>query len=427
MGESQFLQVESKSFEIAKHVSTLSITERSRSHVSSVSMGFLAARWCREALLEVANLSTAKHLFRSFRERNSVFVIQKQSNVRGAFVSITVLREYRGKGIVIIPEGRDGKGWRGVSKVIHGLLNPLVSENHDSKHRRPPTLTAQNKSNIHGESRTYKDAANRGDIPKKDLPKITHVISHVIEENIPETRDSGKAVVNGSVELYLKVVLGVGPEEKWVVKWAGIMDQPNGASVSSEDPNILFEGGPSRTGPLKVVSNDAGRKISKPNQPKQIQKLVWRPRSISSAQTSREPSPSPRTDPTPSIETVKDPENSQKALLSATLRRLGSDTENEVQIAGDANKWLLRLRDGRSLVLPAACFCKSGPMHGIDDSDHAIVPVYDGDTPEISENWNEEDSVVDSVMDSAVETYAEVEQMTPQAGEHSPLDRRAHV
>ena len=395
MGESQFLQVESKSFEIAKHVSTLSITERSRSHVSSVSMGFLAARWCREALLEVANLSTAKHLFRSFRERNSVFVIQKQSNVRGAFVSITVLGETRGKGIVIIPEGRDGKGWRDVSNVIHGLLNPLVPENHDSKHRRPPTPTAQNNSNIHGESRTFKEAVIRGDIPK---------ISHVIEGNIPEMRDSGKAVVNGSVELYLKVVLGVGPEEKWAVKWAGVMDQPNGASVSIEDPvgrrgdtNILFDGGPSRTGPSNVVSSDAGRKISKPNQPKPIQKLVWRPRSISSAQTSREPSPSPRTDPTPSIETVKDPETSQKALLSATLRRLGSDTENEVQIAGDATKWLLRLRDGRSLVLPAACFCKSGPMHGID----AIVPVYDVDTPEISENWSEEDSVVDSVMDSA--------------------------
>ena len=295
MGESQFLQVESKSFEIAKHVSTLSITERSRSHVSSVSMGFLAARWCRETLLEVANLSTEKHLFRSFRERNSVFVIQKQSNVRGAFVSITVLGEYRGKGIVIIPEGRDGKGWRGVSNVIHGLLNPLVSENHDSKHRRPPTLTAQNKSNILGESRTYKDAANRGDIPKKDLPKITHVISHVIEENIPETRDSGKAVVNGSVELYLKVVLGVGSEEKWVVKWAGIMDQPNGASASSEDPS-LFEGGPSRTEPLKVASKEAGPSRTKPNQPKPTQKLVWRPRSTSSAQTSQELSPSPRTE-----------------------------------------------------------------------------------------------------------------------------------
>ncbi|GMY39078.1 heterogeneous nuclear ribonucleoprotein Q-like [Fagus crenata] len=187
------------------------------------------------------------------------------------------------------------------------------------------------------------------------------------------------------------------------------------------DTNVLFEGGPSRTGPTNAASSDAGQKISKPNQPRPNQKLVWRPRSISSAQTSREPSPSPRNDPTPSIETVKDPETSQKALLSATLRRLGSDTENEVQIAGDATKWLLRLRDGRSLVLLAACFCKSGPMHGIEDLDHAIVPVYDGDMPEIYENWSEEDSVVDSVMDSAVETYAEVEQMTPHAGEHSPL------
>ena len=118
---------------------------------------------------------------------------------------------------------------------------------------------------------------------------------------------------------------------------------------------------------------------------------------------------------------MKDPEASHKALLSATLCRLGSDTENEVQIARDATKCLLRLRDGRSLVLPAACFCRSGVKHGTEDSDQAIVPAYDGDTPEMSENWSEEDSVVDPVMDSALETYAEVEQMTPHAGEQSPL------
>ena len=120
---------------------------------------------------------------------------------------------------------------------------------------------------------------------------------------------------------------------------------------------------------------------------------------------------------------VKDPKASQRALLSATLRRLGSDTDNEVQIAGDATKWLLRLRDGRSLVLLVACLCRSRVTQGAEDMDQAIVTVYDGDTPEIFENWSDEDSVADSVMDSTLEalTHGEVEQMTPPIGEQSPL------
>ena len=176
-----------------------------------------------------------------------MFVIQKQRNARGGFVSITVLGESRGKGIVIILERRDGKGWRGVSNVIHGLLTSMVPEKHDSNPRRPPTLTAQRSqnSNTHGESRTFKEAVIREDINPKIL--------HVIEGNILDLRDSGNALVSELVELYLKVILGVGPGEKWVVKWAGVMDQPNGAIVSIEDlvgrrcdAMDTFEGGSSR-------------------------------------------------------------------------------------------------------------------------------------------------------------------------------------
>jgi hypothetical protein len=263
-------------------------------------MGLLAARWCREALLEVANLSTEKHLFRSFRERNTVFVIQKQRNVKGGFVSITVLGESRGKGIVIIPEGRDGKGWRGVSNVLHGLLTPMVPEKHESNHRRPPTPIPQRSqiSNTHGESRTFKEAVIRGDINPK--------ISHVIEGNIPDLRDSGKTLVNDSVELYLKVILGVGPGQKWMVKWAGVMDQPNEAQILTEDQmgcgcenTLTLEGGPSctlvkpdvRIRPTAVVPTETARKLNSvqpiTHKHDPVPKFVWRPRTSGSQKSTK--------------------------------------------------------------------------------------------------------------------------------------------
>uniref|UniRef100_A0A2N9GTP0 Endonuclease/exonuclease/phosphatase domain-containing protein n=1 Tax=Fagus sylvatica TaxID=28930 RepID=A0A2N9GTP0_FAGSY len=77
-----------------------------------------------------------------------------------------------------------------------------------------------------------------------------------------------------------------------------------------------------------------------------------------------------------------DLEASHRELTSATLCCLGSDTTNEVQIAGDATKWLLGLRDGRSLVLLVVCHCGSGVTPGIDDMGQAIVTINGRDTPE---------------------------------------------
>ena len=57
------------------------------------------------------SLSIRKHiLFRTFCEGNKIFVVQKQMNGRCNFVIVTVLGDSKGRGCVIIPEGRDGAG-----------------------------------------------------------------------------------------------------------------------------------------------------------------------------------------------------------------------------------------------------------------------------------------------------------------------------
>uniref|UniRef100_A0A2N9GEX2 Reverse transcriptase domain-containing protein n=1 Tax=Fagus sylvatica TaxID=28930 RepID=A0A2N9GEX2_FAGSY len=59
-------------------------------------MGFAAAIWFRDVLLE--------------------------RNGRGGFVTVTVLGDSKGRGCVIVPEGRDTWGWRGLSKEVDGLM-----------------------------------------------------------------------------------------------------------------------------------------------------------------------------------------------------------------------------------------------------------------------------------------------------------------
>ena len=143
MGENRFFFVESKSFEIAKNASELSLIECSRNHVSIVMMGFVAALWLRGVLLEVAKMSNDQNLFRSFHEGNKIFVLQKQRNGKGQFVTITTLGESKSKGYVIIPEGRDACGWHGLSREINGLMVATIAGNRDVNHRQLDQCTHQ--------------------------------------------------------------------------------------------------------------------------------------------------------------------------------------------------------------------------------------------------------------------------------------------
>ena len=115
--------VESKLFELKKNAMEVTIIERGKKHRSIVSMGFVAAFWFRDSLLEVATLSRDQNAFRSFREGNKVYVVQKQRNDKGNFVTVTILGDSKGRGGVIILEGRDCWGWRGISVEIGELLS----------------------------------------------------------------------------------------------------------------------------------------------------------------------------------------------------------------------------------------------------------------------------------------------------------------
>ena len=75
-------------------------------------------------------------------------------------------------------------------------------------------------SNSRKQSRTFKDAVIQGD----DIPKISHINSGI---NI-DMHQFSNGLVNGFVVISLKIILGVGQNNKWEVKWAGVLDEPSG-------------------------------------------------------------------------------------------------------------------------------------------------------------------------------------------------------
>ena len=71
-----------------------------------------------------------------------VFVLQKNRNDRGRFVSVMEYGTQRRKGSIVIPKGHDRWGWRGFNLALTGLLGqsqPVHSQPGTSRGvSRPP-------------------------------------------------------------------------------------------------------------------------------------------------------------------------------------------------------------------------------------------------------------------------------------------------
>uniref|UniRef100_A0A2N9FWW1 Reverse transcriptase domain-containing protein n=1 Tax=Fagus sylvatica TaxID=28930 RepID=A0A2N9FWW1_FAGSY len=220
MGGHRSFHVESKSFEVVvegKGVG-LCIIERGRNCTNTLNFGREGTQWFRMVLLEVSSISPDQHYIRTRREGNQVFLIKKHCNTRGRYLIVKEIGVTKNKGSILIPEGRDLWGWRGLSQVVDGLLgaDQPPRQRHLATHsevhqRQDGKLSHQNQR----EQRTFKDA----------------VIIGINDTKIPQQYfrngcDSRAAVTN-CVDLNLKIVLAVGPQGEWTVQWAGVIDKSN--------------------------------------------------------------------------------------------------------------------------------------------------------------------------------------------------------
>jgi hypothetical protein len=147
-------------------------------------------------------------------------VVQKQRNGQGSFVSVTVLGDSKSRDCVIIPEGRDAWGCRGVSHEIDHLLRPKVVEQQGVNSRRLERGNFTAEGHFRKESHTFKEAVTLGG----NIPKVSHRITGV---NI-DLNQVGNGLVNGATEISLKIILGIRHKNNWEVKWAGVVDGSSG-------------------------------------------------------------------------------------------------------------------------------------------------------------------------------------------------------
>ncbi len=66
----------------------------------------------------IALLSHDQGFVRTCKEEGKVFILQKNKNDRGRYVSVTEYGAKSRKGSVVIPEGHDRWGWRGFSLAM---------------------------------------------------------------------------------------------------------------------------------------------------------------------------------------------------------------------------------------------------------------------------------------------------------------------
>ena len=351
------MYVESKSFEITKNAFEMRIIERGRKHFSNVSMGFAAAQWLRDALLEVAKLSNDQNLFRSFREGNKVYVVQKQKNDRGSFVSVTVLGDSKSRDCVIIPEGRDTWGWRGISHEIDQLLRPKVVAQQGANSRRPEEGNSTAKGHFRKEFQTFKEAVTLGG----NIPKVSHIDTGV---NI-DLNQVGNGLIKGATEISLKLILGIDRNNKWEVRWAGVIDESSGDQYQAQqaiNPVPINPLTRNITNP-PLVEVPLRPKAYWPNEHGPYPHKVWRPRVTDIRNVQKIPeAPSGSTVTRPEVEHVSvhscdiDSEISTHIVPVEPCAQPIADVMQGIGVVdrswGSSSDWFLDLRDGRRLRIP---------------------------------------------------------------------------
>uniref|UniRef100_A0A2N9FPT0 Reverse transcriptase domain-containing protein n=1 Tax=Fagus sylvatica TaxID=28930 RepID=A0A2N9FPT0_FAGSY len=395
---------------------------------SEVSMGFATALWFRDAILEVAKLSRDQNVFRSFREGNKVYVIQKQRNDRGNFVTVTVLGDSKGRGGVIILEGRESWGWRGISMEVDGLLRSKAFEHQSANHHRRQTAgNSTATGNLRKELYTFKEAVTQGN----DIPNIS--------PNPGGDKITEEVMAKNEVFLNLKVKLIWGTDGKWQAAWAGLTDSgPSGISGPllqnpihdpKSGPTQDINPGPKHSlkpGPTHTSRSQVWRPIgSNPNNMSNIANKgdktgsgVVEPRfpevTVSNRFSFFQVGESSGTRETADLASppVADPEDSDpltgmtenRAVTLAPAVTIAHPpagvTENRavtlalaVTIAhppagediartwGSSSNWMLELRDGRRITIPLSLI-RSMPSHDGEDEHEiplTVAPIYCGD------------------------------------------------
>ena len=87
-------------------------------------MGKESAKRLLTYVEDLMSLSPPEQFARTFRDGNKVFILQLGFNAHGSFLMIFELVHGRQKGLIIVPKGKLGSGWRGFGFHLRKAISP---------------------------------------------------------------------------------------------------------------------------------------------------------------------------------------------------------------------------------------------------------------------------------------------------------------
>ena len=143
-----------------------------------------------------------------------MMIFQKHKNKRGRYISVSEYRAKNSKGSADIPECKNRWGWRGIYQKIQSILAQ------DSKGKMATTVVDTSRktlavmdNNISRESRSFKNVVINNVITPTTLGKERADFVEQDNRDMPQVNDQ---------ELNVRLVLKLGPNGKWEVKWADV-------------------------------------------------------------------------------------------------------------------------------------------------------------------------------------------------------------
>jgi hypothetical protein len=120
--------VEAKTFCLSAKVGypNLRLEERRKGFLGYIFASVQCSSWLVE-MVEAAIQSQAKEDFaKSYREGDKATMVHGGGNKAGRFLEVSVLTEGGRKGVIWLPEGRFGRGWRRFAGELRQLLEAQI-------------------------------------------------------------------------------------------------------------------------------------------------------------------------------------------------------------------------------------------------------------------------------------------------------------
>jgi hypothetical protein len=139
MGYVGYFYVESKSYELrlCDGSRSIKLTEWGRLNLSTVFLGEVRLGWLLKMMNELVLETTGIGACRDHRMSSSVMFLQKRMNKYGKFMEITEYGRGGRRSFVVIPEGREGQGWKHCIVQLGRLVN-YMNQTRDTEVKKVP-------------------------------------------------------------------------------------------------------------------------------------------------------------------------------------------------------------------------------------------------------------------------------------------------